>query len=150
VPSVSDSEPDPVAEASSEPSAAGSNSILSVMSAREILTVFTAGWLGGLGLLSLISAHQTWPGRLLGLVELCAAVLWFVPRYRVSGYGAMLAVLVVAALRQVIAGQLPGALVFYAAVVVYLAFEDGWLRPEAGAPRAGAPRSGARGPWDKA
>jgi hypothetical protein len=140
---VSDSEPDPVVEASP-----GSNSILNVMSPREILTVFTAGWLGGLGLLSLIGAHQTWPGRLLGLVELCAAVLWFVPRYRVSGYGAMLAVLVVAALRQVISGQLPGALVFYAAVVIYLAFEDGWLKPEAGT--SGASRSWARGPWDRA
>jgi hypothetical protein len=91
---------------------------------RELLTLFTAGWLGGAGLLTALSPHLDASLRLLGVGETLAAVLWFVPRLRMSGFGAMLAVLAVAALRGVAVGERPGVLVFYAAVVVYLAVEE--------------------------
>lgn len=94
------------------------------ISPREILMIFTAGWLGGLGVLSALDPHDPAPMRVIGLAQAIAAALWFSPRTRTFGFGASLAVLAVAAVRWLIAGQLPGALVFYAAVVLYLAAEE--------------------------
>jgi hypothetical protein len=96
---------------------------------REIFFLFTAGWLGGQGALALVGAHASWPERIVGGAELAAAVLWFVPRLKLAGFGAMLAVLAVAAVRQFVSGQLPGALIFYAAVVFYLAVEEERAKP---------------------
>ncbi len=100
---------------------------------REVLMLFTAGWLGGQGLLAIFSRYAFLPERLTGGAELLAAALWFVPRMRQAGFGAMLAVLVVAALRQFLSGQTPGAVIFYAAVVLYLAVEEERAKPK---PRA--------------
>ena len=91
---------------------------------RELLTVFTAGWLGGAGVLTLLSPHVALPMRLLAAAEAIAAAFWFAPRLRMAGFGAMLAVLAIGGLRELAAGQRPGALIFYAAVVVYLAVEE--------------------------
>lgn len=90
---------------------------------RELLTIFTAGWLGGAGLLTLF-APVSLPVRLLSFAEAVAAALWFVPRLRMAGFGAMLAVLAVAALRDLATGEHPGSVIFYAAVVTYLVIEE--------------------------
>jgi hypothetical protein len=91
---------------------------------REILMVFTAGWLGGLGALSALNPHASAAERMVGLAEAVAAVFWFPPRTRTFGFGAMLAVLAVAAVHHLMAGSLPGAVIFYAAVVLYLTIEE--------------------------
>jgi hypothetical protein len=110
----------------SEPEAQGQSvlEILKSLAPREILMLFTAGWLGGQGALALFARYAGWPERLAGAAELIAASLWLFPRFRQAGFGATLAVLAVAALHQFTSGQMPGALVFYAAVVVYLAVEE--------------------------
>ena len=94
------------------------------MKPREVLLIFTAGWLGGLGAITALGSHAAWAARLLGLAEAVAAVFWFPPRTRAFGFGLMLAVLAVAGVHHLMARQLPGALIFYAAVVVYLAAEE--------------------------
>jgi hypothetical protein len=91
---------------------------------REMLLMFTAGWLGGQGALSMLGHYVTWPERIVGAAELAAAVLWFIPGLRQAGFGAMLGVLLIAALHQITMGQLPGAIVFYVVVVAYLALEE--------------------------
>ncbi len=91
--------------------------------------LFTAGWLGGLGLLTVFGHRASLPERLIGAAEAVAAILWFVPRLRIAGFGAMIAVLLVASVHHLLAGHLPGALIFYAAVTVYLAFEENRLNP---------------------
>jgi hypothetical protein len=91
---------------------------------REMLTIFTAGWLGGAGLLTLFGPHMALSYRMMGASEAVAAALWFVPRLRLAGFGAMLAVLAIGVLRDLAGGERPGALVFYAAVVAYLAYEE--------------------------
>jgi hypothetical protein len=93
-------------------------------SPREMLTIFTAGWLGGAGLLTLFGPNMALSSRLMGGWEAAAAALWFVPRLRMAGFGAMLAVLAVAVVRDLVTGERPGALIFYAAVVAYLAYEE--------------------------
>lgn len=108
--------------------APGTNPPRTITPAREVLTLFTAGWLGGVGLMTLADAHAPLAARILGLAQLVIAAMWFAPKLRVAGYGAMLAVLLIAAVRIVIAGQLPGALIFYAAIVIYLAAESGVMR----------------------
>jgi hypothetical protein len=90
----------------------------------EILRLFTAGWLGGQGLLAVIDRYNGWPDKALGAAELVAAALWFVPRLRQAGFGAMLAVLAVDAVREFVSGRLPGALIFYGAITLYLAVEE--------------------------
>jgi hypothetical protein len=89
--------------------------------AFEALLVFTAGWLGGSGLFTALNPAAEGSVRVLAAAEAVAAALWFAPRLRLAGFGAMLAVLVVAILRDLLNGAPPGALIFYAAVVVYLA-----------------------------
>jgi hypothetical protein len=41
-----------------------------------------------------------------------------------AGFGAMLAVLAAALVRDLLVGDRPGAVIFYAAVVAYLAYEE--------------------------
>ncbi len=103
--------------------------LLKSFTLREILLMFTAGWLGGQGALTLFAHYAGWPERLAGGAELAAAILWFIPGLRQAGFGAMLAVLLVAAMHQVSVGQLPGAIIFYAVVVAYLALEEIERRP---------------------
>ena len=103
--------------------------ILKSFTPREILLMFTAGWLGGQGALALLGRYAEWPERLVGGAELAAAILWFIPGLRQAGFGAMLAVLLIAATHQITVGQMPGALVFYAVVVAYLALEEVQRRP---------------------
>jgi hypothetical protein len=103
--------------------------ILKSFTPREILLMFTAGWLGGQGALTLIARFVEWPERLAGAAELGAAILWFIPGLRQAGFGAMIAVLLVAAMHQITVGQLPGAIIFYAVVVAYLALEELERRP---------------------
>lgn len=98
------------------------------MKPREILMIFTAGWLGGLGAVLALNGDASAAQRLVGGAEALAAIFWFPPRTRAFGFGAMLAVLAVAAVHHLMARELPGALVFYAAVVVYLAVEEGRAR----------------------
>jgi hypothetical protein len=102
-----------------------------VITPREIFILFTAGWLGGGGALAAMSATSAWPDRLIGAAQVVAAVLWFIPKLRPSGFGAMLAVLIIEAIRQVMIGAAPGSLVFYAAVVAYFTIEDGRTKPSA-------------------
>jgi hypothetical protein len=90
---------------------------------REALLIFTAGWLGGTGLLTALDGATALEVRLIAGAEAVAAVLWFIPRLRMSGLGAMMAILVLAILHHLLAGIYPGALVFYLAVVVYLAVD---------------------------
>jgi hypothetical protein len=97
---------------------------------REALLVFTAGWLGGAGLLTAFSPVADLGTRLLAAAQMIAAVLWFAPRMRMSGFGASLAVLAIVALRQLVTGRPPGAAVFYAAVVVFLAVTERAARVE--------------------
>lgn len=92
--------------------------------AREVLLVFTAGWLGGAGLLTAFAPGLDYAVRLLAWAEAIAAGLWFFPRLRMAGLGAMLAVLAAALLRDLAVGDRPGAVIFYAAVVIYLAVEE--------------------------
>lgn len=92
--------------------------------AREVLLVFTAGWLGGAGVLTALAPGMDFPVRLLAWAEALAAALWFVPRLRMAGFGAMLAVLAAALVRDLMVGDRLGPLIFYAAVVVYLAYEE--------------------------
>lgn len=89
----------------------------------EVLTLFTAGWLGGSGLLTALDSGLSGGLRLLAAAETLAAVLWFVPRLRMAGMGAMMMILVLAVGHHLLTGVYPGALVFYLAVVGYLAFE---------------------------
>jgi hypothetical protein len=96
---------------------------------RELLILFTAGWLGGLGALTALNAQVPWPARVIGVAEVAAAVAWFVPRARPAGFGAMLAILAVAALYHFTLHQVPGPLLFYAAVVLYFAVEETRLKP---------------------
>jgi hypothetical protein len=98
---------------------------------REILLLFTAGWLGGLGALTAVDGSAPLPARLIGLAEAAAAATWFAPKLRVTGFGAMLAILAVAALYHAAQHQAPGPILFYAAVVFYLAVEETRLRPAA-------------------
>ncbi len=93
-------------------------------SPREILCLFTAGWLGGAGILMLFNPAAPLPARVVAAAQAVAATLWFIPRLRMAGFGAMLAVLALAIVRALIGGVSPGALVFYVAVVAYLAFEE--------------------------
>src|ERR1700761_1192695 len=88
---------------------------------REALLVFTAGWLGGSGLFTALNPNVEGSVRVLAAAEAVAAALWFAPRLRLAGFGAMLAVLVVSILRDLLDGAPSGSLIFYAAVVVYLA-----------------------------
>ena len=92
--------------------------------AREALLVFTAGWLGGSGLFTALNPTVETPVRLLAAAEAAAAALWFVPRLRLAGFGAMLAVLVISIIRDMLDGAPSGSLIFYAAVVVYLAVAE--------------------------
>ncbi len=101
----------------------------SMIGPREVLMLFTAGWLGGQGALTLAARTATSAERVLGAAELISAVLWFVPKLRLAGFGAMVAVLAIAVIYQLLAHQLPGALVFYAAVTLYLAAEEGLKKP---------------------
>jgi hypothetical protein len=91
---------------------------------REVLILFTAGWLGGLGALTAVNPQAPWPARLLGLAQAAAAAAWFLPKARVPGFGAMLAILAVSALYHFTLHQVPGPLLFYAAVVFYFAVEE--------------------------
>ncbi|HEY3814804.1 MAG TPA: hypothetical protein VGL66_16420 [Caulobacteraceae bacterium] len=116
--------PTPPASRPAPPPEPTMGEILKSFTPREILLMFTAGWLGGQGALAVLERYASWPERLAGGAELIAAILWFVPGARQAGFGAMLAVLLVAALHQVTVGQLPGALIFYAVVVAYLALEE--------------------------
>jgi hypothetical protein len=50
-----------------------------------------------------------------------AAILWFFPRLRMAGFGAMLAVLAIGAVFDLSTGRSPGAIIFYMVVVGYLA-----------------------------
>ena len=99
---------------------------------REIFLLFTAGWLGGGGALAAINQGLAWPDRLIGAAQAIAAILWFVPKLRLSGLGAMLAVLVIEAVRQMLQGGAPGPLVFYAATVAYFTAEEGRATSPAG------------------
>jgi hypothetical protein len=90
---------------------------------REALFIFTAGWLGGTGLLTALDRGAGLDVKLIALGEAVAAVLWFIPRLRLSGLGAMLAILALAIVHHLLAGIYPGALIFYLAVVVYLAVD---------------------------
>lgn len=92
--------------------------------AREALLVFTAGWLGGSGLFTALNPMVEGPVRVLAAAEAVAAALWFAPRYRLAGFGAMLAVLVISIIRDLLNGAPPGALIFYAVVVIYLAVAE--------------------------
>jgi hypothetical protein len=92
--------------------------------AREALLVFTAGWLGGSGLFTALNPTVEGPVRGLALAEAVAAALWFAPRLRLAGFGAMLAVLVISIIRDLMDGAPPGSLIFYAAVVIYLAVAE--------------------------
>ncbi|MBS0296318.1 MAG: hypothetical protein JSR45_08400 [Proteobacteria bacterium] len=103
------------------------------MTPREVFMLFVAGWLGGLGAVAALGPHQVWPDRLFGAAEAVAAALWYVPGRRTFGFGAMLAILVVAMVRQLLAGQFPGVAIFYAAVVGYLAIAEGALKLGKGA-----------------
>ncbi|HWE47614.1 MAG TPA: hypothetical protein VG407_16460 [Caulobacteraceae bacterium] len=106
--------------------------ILKSFTAREMLLMFTAGWLGGQGVIALLfTRYATWPERIVGGAELAAAILWFIPGLRQMGFGAMLGVLLIAALHQISIGQLPGAIIFYVVVVGYLALEEIQRRPAA-------------------
>lgn len=100
----------------------------------EVLMLFTAGWLGGQGALTMVARTATGAERVMGGAELISAVLWFVPRLRLAGFGATVAVLAIAIVYQLLARQLPGALIFYAAVTLYLAWEEGRRRPPATPP----------------
>ena len=97
--------------------------------AREVLLVFTAGWLGGGGVLTALAPGMDFPVRLLAWAQALAAALWFAPRLRMAGFGAMLAVLGAALIRDLLVGDRMGPLVFYAAVVIYLAVAE--RRPKA-------------------
>jgi hypothetical protein len=107
------------------------SSFWSTIGPREVLMVFTAGWLGGQGALTIVARTATPGERVLGAAELISAILWFIPKLRLAGFGAMIAVLALAAIYQLLAHQLPGALIFYAAVTLYLAAEEGLRRPAA-------------------
>jgi len=101
--------------------------------AREALLVFTAGWLGGSGLFTALNPTVDGSVRVLAAAEAVAAALWFAPRLRLAGFGAMLAVLVISILRDMLVGAPSGALIFYAAVVIYLAvMERAGKSPRAG------------------
>jgi hypothetical protein len=91
---------------------------------REALLVFTAGWLGGAGLLTSLSGFASPAMRWLGVAQVVAAIVWFFPKRRMAGFGAMLAVLAIAALIDMATGRAPGAVVFYAVVVAYLAVTE--------------------------
>jgi hypothetical protein len=88
---------------------------------REALLVFTAGWLGGAGLLTAVSGMASPGMRWLGAAQAAAAVVWFFSRLRMAGFGAMLAVLAITAVIDLLTGRAPGAVIFYAAIVGYLA-----------------------------
>jgi hypothetical protein len=103
---------------STEPHA---NTEASAPTPREALLVFTAGWLGGGGLLTAVSGAASPGMRWLAVAQLIAAVIWFFPRLRMAGFGAMLAVLAITAALDLAIGRPPGAVIFYAAIVVYLA-----------------------------
>jgi hypothetical protein len=94
-----------------------------LFSPREALLIFTAGWLGGTGLLTALDGATALNVKLIALGEAAAAVLWFIPRLRMSGLGAMMAILALAILHHLLTGTYPGALIFYLAVVVYLAVD---------------------------
>ncbi len=107
-------------------------------SARDLLFLFTAGWLGGQGLLSAMVRGADGGTIIVGLAQALAAALLLAPKTRAFGYGAMLAVLAIEIVRTLVQDDFPGALVFYAAVVIYLlAAERGRDRIET-APAAGA------------
>ena len=89
--------------------------------AREALLVFTAGWLGGAGLLTALNPAVDGAVRGLAAAEAVAAALWFAPRLRLAGFGGMLAVLVTSIIRDFLHDAPPGSLIFYAVVVIYLA-----------------------------
>jgi hypothetical protein len=125
---VSDPVPETRVPEGHETAAHPPGSILGVITPREVLTLFTAGWLGGQGALTMISRVSTGGERVLGGAELAAAALWLIPKLRLAGFGAMIAVLAVAAGHQLFSHQLPGALIFYAAVTAYLAVEEGLRR----------------------
>lgn len=90
-------------------------------SPHDALLIFTAGWLGGSGLLAALNPIVDPATRLLALAEAVAAGMWFFPRLRMGGFGAMLAVLAIAMARGLMYGHAPGATLFYAVVVGYLA-----------------------------
>lgn len=92
--------------------------------AREALLVFTAGWLGGSGLFTALNPTVETPVRLLAAAEAVAAALWFAPRLRLAGFGAMIAVLVISTVRDLLIGAPSGSLIFYAVVVIYLAIAE--------------------------
>jgi hypothetical protein len=92
--------------------------------AREALLVFTAGWLGGSGLFTALNPTVEGAVRGLAAAEALAAALWFAPRLRLAGFGAMLAVLMISIVRDLMDGAPPGSLIFYAAVVIYLAVAE--------------------------
>jgi hypothetical protein len=92
--------------------------------AREALLVFTAGWLGGSGLFTAVNPSVEGSVRLLAAAEALAAALWFFPRLRLAGFGAMLAVLVTSIIRDLLHGAPSGSLIFYVVVVIYLAVAE--------------------------
>jgi hypothetical protein len=91
---------------------------------REALLVFTAGWLGGSGLFTALNPTVEGSVRVLAAAEAVAAALWFAPRLRLAGFGAMLAVLAVSIIRDLVDGAPSGSLIFYAVVVIYLAVAE--------------------------
>ena len=95
-----------------------------VLTPRECLTLFTAGWLGGGGALSVLNSGEGLGARILGACAVLAAAGWFAPRFRLPAMGAMLGVLAAEAVFLLVLGRAPGAVIFYAAVCVYLAHAE--------------------------
>jgi hypothetical protein len=91
---------------------------------REALRIFTAGWLGGAGLLTAVSGMASPAMRWLAVAQAVAAVVWFFPKLRMAGFGAMLAVLAITAVLDLAIGRQPGAIIFYAAIVGYLVWTE--------------------------
>lgn len=101
---------------------------MSLMSPRELLTLFTAGWLSGLGALAALDASQPLIARILAALQGLAALGWFAPRLRLSAMGATLAVLALELFAQAALGARPGPVIFHAAVCLYLATEESRFR----------------------
>jgi hypothetical protein len=106
-------------------------------SARDLLFLFTVGWLGGLGLMAALTRGVDTGTIIVGLAQGLAAVLLLIPRTRAFGYGAMLSVLTIEIVRGLTLEEFPGALVFYGAVLIYLLAAERERQP-AQAPAIGA------------